>query len=104
MDPIRGFEALRELYDGLLDRFRAGPFSEGGDNVAPGLEVALPVGLGTTSLLTRRLGITLFLMPRPVTVSPLSGSLIGCCIALPCFNIEKLDSISLRNGVKFESH
>lgn len=104
LDGILGFDALSELYEGLFDRLNGGPFSEGDDNVADGLET-LPVTVGTLSLeLVRRPGMTLFLIPSPVNVSPLSGSRIGWCIALPVFSSPKLDSISLRKGVKLESH
>ena len=34
---MRGFEALRELYEGLLDRLTGGAFSAGEDSVVTGL-------------------------------------------------------------------
>lgn len=76
LEGIRGFEALKELYEGLLDKLIAGAFSAGDDNVGVGLG-RLPM-VGTLSLLLARLlGMTLFRIPKPVNVSPLSGNLIG---------------------------
>ena len=79
--PILGRAVLRELLDGLLWRFSGGPPSScGGGRVYPGLsglgEGAVTVGT-LVLLLARRPGMTLFLIPRPVIVSPLSGSLMG---------------------------
>lgn len=87
----------------MLDRFTGGPSSGGDCNVADCL-VLVRVMVGTVSLLVRRPGITLFLMPRPVKVSPLSGSRMGCCTALPVLSMENSDSISLRRDVKLASH
>lgn len=68
--------------DGLVAKLYVGgggPSSSGEVNVVEGLDAKRPpVTVGTLSLLlARRPGKTLFLMPRPVRVSPLSGSLIG---------------------------
>lgn len=102
---ILGLDALRELYEGLLDRLTGGAASsEGDDRVVVG-RVGRPPRVGTqTSLLTRRPGKTLFLIPNPVNVSPLSGNRMGRCTALPVFSRPKLDSISIRSGVKLDSH
>ena len=104
LDGILGFEALRELYDGLLERLNGGPFSDGDCRFADGL-VVVRVMVGTVSLLlTRRPGMTLFLIPRPVSVSPLSGNRMGCWTALPVLSRENSCSISLRSEVKLASH
>lgn len=103
LDGIRGFDALRLLNDGLLARLRGGPFSDGDDSVPDGLAVVREI-VGTVSLLpTRRPGMTLFLIPSPVNVSPLSGNRMGCCTALPVFSSENSCSISLRSELKLDS-
>lgn len=77
---ILGFVALSELYEGLLARLMGGGAPsdvedrEGGGRA--GLPALLIVGM-LSLLLALRLGSTLFLIPRPVTVSPLSGNRIG---------------------------
>jgi hypothetical protein len=79
---ILGFDALSELYDGFVAKLYeggGGPSSSGEVSVVEGLDaLPPPVIVGTLSLLlARRLGKTLFRRPRPVKVSPLSGSLMG---------------------------
>jgi len=78
---ILGFDALRDWIDGFVARLYdggGGPSSSGEVSVVDGLDARPPVTVGTLSLLlARRPGSTLFLMPSPVTVSPLSGNRIG---------------------------
>lgn len=90
----------------MLERLIGGPLSEVDERVWDGRAGRPPpVMVGTLSLLLALLpGMTLFLMPRPVSVSPLSGSRIGMWTALPVLSKPKLVSISWRSGVKFESH
>jgi hypothetical protein len=81
--PILGVE-FKELKDGLEPRLTGGPLSTGGAKLLylsglgdlSGLEDDLPPSDGAGSTLVFR-GMTLFRIPSPVNVSPLSGSLIG---------------------------
>ena len=104
---ILGFDALRDWMEGLVARLYAGgggPSSSGEVNVVVGLE-GRPAKVGALSLLlARRPGRTLFLMPRPVSVSPLSGRRMGWCTALPVRSRVKSVSSSLRKGVNDASH
>lgn len=83
-----------------------GPLSEVEDRVCAGRAgLPPPLIVGTLSLLLAlRLGKTLFLIPRPVSVSPLSGNRMGIWTAFPDLSNPRLVSISVRSGVKLESH
>lgn len=78
LDKLIGGGAFSE---GLLDKLTGGgACSEGDVSVVDGLENLPPIleALGRLSLLlARRPGMTLLRIPRPVNVSPLSGSRIG---------------------------
>ena len=106
--PILGLDRL--LIDGLLERLYAGGglLSCGGLGCVEGRRPTLGAGADTVGILSLlaplRPGMTLFLMPRPVSVAPWSGNLMGWWMALPPFSSSNPVSISFRNDVKLDSH
>lgn len=106
---ILGFDALRDWIEGLVARLYdggGGPSSSGEVRVVDGFEARPPPEMvGRLSLLLALLpGMTLFLMPKPVKVSPLSGKRMGWWTALPVRMSVNSVSSSLRSGVKAPSH